>query len=177
MGIATQARKDFICRASLEWFKYDPYTGIVSWKKKPNRNIPIGRAAGFLWPVRTNTYIRICVEGIYVFAHIVAFVLQTGETPKGVVDHDDGNGTNNKWSNLNDVTQKINMRNQRLGKANSSGAMGVDFHQASLQWRARIIVDKHEHHLGVFKTMEEAVLVRKMAEREFGFNLNHGRTE
>jgi hypothetical protein len=158
------------------WFAYDPCTGVVSWTKKPNRNIRVGAAAGFRWTDGANTYIRITAEGRQVFAHTVAFILMTGDAPLGVIDHQNGDGTDNSWANLRDVTHTENLRNQRRNARNTSGTMGVDFHKASHRWRARIIVNQQERHLGLFRTKELAVIARKSAEESFGFHPNHGRT-
>lgn len=159
-----------------EWFAYDPETGIVSWKKKPNRNKPVGTPAGFKWNDGTNTYIRIGINGSCIFAHVVAITLLNGRLPSGPIDHIDGDGTNNRATNLREVSHTENLRNQRLNARNSSGVMGVDFHAASSKWRARIIVDKKERHLGTFDTRDETVSARKSAETRFGFHENHGRT-
>ena len=169
-------RHAFIERVSREWFSYDPETGVVSWKKKPNRNIPIGRPAGCKWISGKNTYIRISVEGEWVFAHQVAFVLHKGRLPYGPVDHENGDGTDNRFSNLREPGHTGNLRNQRLNERNTSGVMGVDFHGASGKWRARIIVDQSERHLGTFDTRDEAIAARRQAEADHGFHPNHGRT-
>lgn len=158
------------------WLSYDPVTGAVSWKAKPNRNIPIGRAAGCRWVSGKNTYIRISVEGRWVFAHTIAFVALHGRLPSGVIDHINGDGTDNRAENLRDVDHATNLRNQRRNKNNKSGVMGVDFHQSSGKWRARIIVDQKEHHLGTFDSRAEAVCARHAAERIHGFHINHGRS-
>lgn len=158
------------------WFSYDPTTGIVAWKAKPNRNIPIGRAAGFKWGDGRNTYIRIVVEGQWVFAHTIAFAAIHGRLPDGVIAHADQDGTNNRENNISDVTHAVNLRNQRINSRNSSGVMGVDYHKGAGKWRARIVVDRMEHHLGVFDTNQQAIDARKAAEMRFGFHQNHGRT-
>lgn len=159
-----------------EWFSYDPEGGIVTWRRKPNRNIRIGQTAGYLWSEKKSrtSYIRVGFKGRAIFAHHIAFVCMTGEFPKGVVDHQDGDGTNNRWENLRDVSHTQNLRNQRRNSANTSGSQGVDYHRASKRWRARIIVGKKEHHLGVFQSREEAVAARKAAERQHEFHENHG---
>ena len=169
-------RHAFVERVSLEWFSYDPDTGVVSWKKKPNRNIRIGKSAGCKWASGKNTYIRITVEGRWVFAHHVAFVLHKGRLPDGPVDHENGDGCDNRFSNFREAGHTGNMRNQRMNEKNTSGAMGVDLHAASGKWRSRIIVDQVEHHLGTFATREDAVRVRRDAENAHGFHSNHGRT-
>lgn len=140
--------------AIRETYAYDPNTGVVSWKKKTNRCVVVGREAGFNWTSGRNTY---------------------GRFPAGVIDHRNGVGTDNRLSNLRDVSHTENLRNQRLSRANTSGRMGVDFHRASGQWRARIIVDQCECHIGLFASYEEAARARAAAERRYGFSENHGR--
>jgi hypothetical protein len=160
------------------WFSYCPETGLISWKKKPNRNIRIGATAGFLWKdgrSRKTNYIRVCLHGKCIFAHTLAFVCFYGRFPKGDIDHINGDATDNRITNLRDVTHTQNLRNQKRSVSNKSGVMGVDFHSAAGKWRARIIVDKSEHHLGTYSDFFDAVCARKSAERAFGFHLNHGR--
>lgn len=160
-----------------EWFNYDPETGLVTWKKKPNRNIRIGDVAGFDWVSGRNTYTRISLQGKYIFAHHAALVIATDHLPVGVVDHIDGDGRNNKLENLRDVSHTENLRNQRLNSKNSSGVMGVDYLPQCQRWRARIIVDKKEKHLGLFATKAEAVEARELAQSTYGFHMNHGRVK
>lgn len=162
-----------------EWFRYDADSGIVTWKRKPSRNIRVGQQAGYLWSEKKSqtSYIRVGFRGRAIFAHHIAFALMTGAYPRGMVDHQDGCGTNNQWANLRDVSHAENMRNQRRNSANSSGVVGVDYHGAAQGWRARIIVAKREHHLGIFPTREQAVAARKAAEKSHGFHANHGRVQ
>lgn len=46
------------------------------------------------------------------------------------VDHEDGDGFNNKYSNLRVVSKEVNLHNQRMYKSNSSGVTGVDWHKS-----------------------------------------------
>lgn len=160
----------------LEWFSYDPNDGIVRWKKKPNRNIPIGRSVGFAWNDGTNHYTRTMLGGRYIFVHVVAFVCMTGEYPSGDVDHINGNGQDNRWINLRDVSHSVNGRNQKMNRRNRSGVMGVIFHKASQKWLARIALNGVEQHLGVFENKAQAISARKSAEQLYGYHPNHGRT-
>ena len=161
--------------AIRETYSYDPETGVVSWKRKTNRCVVIGSEAGFYWRSGRNVYRRLMLNGVGIFAHVVAFVLTHYRFPLGVIDHINGIGTDNRLSNLREVSHTDNLRNQRRSSANTSGHMGVDFHHASGQWRARIIVDQRERHLGIFNSYGEAVSARKAAETLYGFSANHGR--
>jgi hypothetical protein len=99
----------------------------------------------------------------------------TGKFPKLDIDHIDGNGINNKWNNLREVTRSQNCRNIKLASNNTSGFIGVRWNEENKKWRALIGIDRKSKHLGYFDNLEEAIMARKNAERMFGFHPNHGR--
>lgn len=92
------------------------------------------------------------------------------------VDHINGDSLDNRMSNLRDVTQKENLRNQRMSKLNSSGACGISPFKGKkgTTYKAQIGVNNTTVYLGTFKTLEKAVAARKAAEVELGFHKNHG---
>jgi hypothetical protein len=78
------------------------------------------------------------------------------------VDHIDGDKLNNRRSNLRIVTNAQNGQNiQRAG--GSSRYRGVSWHQLRGAWRARVMVNGKERHLGLFETEEEAARVAAAA--------------
>lgn len=94
----------------------------------------------------------------------ILLLRQRGRTE---VDHKDGNGLNNKKSNLRICTHSENIRNSRKQSNNTSGIIGVS-RQAD-KWIARIKVKSQCIYLGIFSTKEEAALSRRMAvEKYFG---------
>lgn len=74
-------------------------------------------------------------------------------------DHIDGDGLNNRRSNLRIATNGENQRNRRVNENNTSGYKGATFHKRDNKWRARIEVDGKQIHLGLFATREEAYAV------------------
>jgi len=72
------------------------------------------------------------------------------------VDHVDGDGLNNRRTNLRRATHSQNMHNQRLSVANTSGQKGVTFNRASKKWQAQIKKSGKVIYLGVFPTIEMA---------------------
>lgn len=132
---------------------YDPETGIFT------RND--GEPAG---TTHATGYIDIRVDGLKYRAHRLAWLYMTGSFPVGVVDHRDGARANNRWNNLRDVTQFVNMQNQRLPRADSrSGLLGVTAHQG--RWRASIKVDGRRIYLGTYQEPEEAQAAYLSAKR------------
>ena len=71
------------------------------------------------------------------------------------VDHIDGNGLNNRRSNLRIVTNSENMQNRGKQKNNKSGYKGVSLHRGG-KWTARIKIKDRYVHLGLFETKIEA---------------------
>lgn len=84
-------------------------------------------------------------------------------------DHIDHNPFNNVRSNLRPCTQQQNTFNGKLGKNNKTGVTGVAVFSLSKQnpWRARIMVNHKEIHLGCFPTFEDAVKARLEAEKKY----------
>ena len=81
-----------------------------------------------------------------------------------VVDHINHDGLDNRRKNLRGCTHSQNNMN-RLEKNSKSGKIGVD--QTKWGWRARIKVDGNERHLGYFKDLQDAIRVRKDAEKKY----------
>lgn len=74
----------------------------------------------------------------------------------GLVDHIDGDGLNNRRSNLRAATHTQNMRNRRPSKVNRTGYKGVEWDAKGKCWRARIRVDKSRIGLGSFDSKHDA---------------------
>lgn len=166
----------FDYRRIHEYLRYEPETGILFWTVNRGNRFKAGTEAGTVFTDRTSgkQYIRINTLGRLHRAHTLAFVLMTGSVPKHQVDHINGNGRDNRWSNLRDVSQTDNTRNKRIPRNNTSGSVGVAFSKTSKKWRAYIYVDRKLVHLGYFVNKEDAISRRKGAEVEYGFHGNHG---
>lgn len=72
------------------------------------------------------------------------------------VDHIDGNGLNNRRSNLRTATNSENQKNRGPSRANRSGMKGVSWHAGIKKWQASIKVDGKDKYLGVFENLEDA---------------------
>jgi hypothetical protein len=74
-----------------------------------------------------------------------------------VVDHRDGNGLNNRRTNIRAATQLQNMQNQRKQKSGTTSQFkGVYWHKATNKWAARIGVNGRQRYLGLFTSEVEA---------------------
>lgn len=72
------------------------------------------------------------------------------------VDHINGDGLDNRRSNLRICTHAQNLRNQKHKASNTSGYKGVYLCKCTGRWRAGITVNYKKFHLGRFATAEEA---------------------
>jgi hypothetical protein len=88
--------------------------------------------------------------------------------PKGMmVDHIDGDGLNNRRSNLRLATNAQNLWNTGRRVTNSSGYKGVSFDKQKGKWHARIRRFKKYYHLGFFDNPEQAHQAYVSAAKEF----------
>jgi hypothetical protein len=139
-----------------EHFDYDPETGIVRWRKPTAGHIRAGDIAG---GITMGGYKETCFRGSVIGAHRIAWLhLHGGELPE-VIDHINGNPSDNRIANLRASTHQLNLQNQRRARADNkhSGLLGAAFHKASGRYRARIgMPDGRQKHLGLFDTAEQA---------------------
>lgn len=78
------------------------------------------------------------------------------DNSKIAVDHVNGNTLDNRSINLRTCTWAQNLRNSALKPSNKSGYKGVCFSKRSNKFRATIVVNYKQIHLGVFDTAIEA---------------------
>ena len=75
-----------------------------------------------------DSYAALKLNGVRYYNHRIVWCLFNGDVLDGmVVDHIDGNTTNNNINNLRSVSQNINLRNQSLYVNNKTGVTGIKF--------------------------------------------------
>jgi hypothetical protein len=132
---------------------YNPLTGDLIWifknKKHPRLH---GNLAGCIRDGR----VVIKINGTPYFAHRLAWFLFYGEQPN-VIDHINGNSTDNRIENLRNVTESENAKNHGKKLNNSNLPCGVRM-LPSKKFQARITCNKNVFHIGIFETPELAEL-------------------
>jgi hypothetical protein len=90
--------------------------------------------------------------------------------PSGVIiDHKNGNGLDNRQSNLRFCDYKQNNHNSKMRSDNTSGKKGVTWSKAHQRWRVKIKAHGKHIHLGLFTNLDEASAAYECAaERYFG---------
>lgn len=101
---------------------------------------------------------------VYMHRHLL------GITDKNVcVDHIDRDSLNNQRSNLRTCTKAENLMNRGVHPRNTSGFKGVTFDPPTKKWRARLMVNRKNLHVGLFNSAEDAALAyNKAAKKHFG---------
>jgi hypothetical protein len=169
---------------------YDPMTGKLCWLVvKPEMFKPGKRHSAetrcAIWNSKysgrpalqhrdkNRPYAYGDIFGRKYYAHRVAFAIMAGKWPK-IIDHIDGDKSNNRWSNLREVTQAQNMQNTWLRADNTSGHVGVSFDVSRGLWSSEIYVNGKKQFLGRYVDKNEAIAARLDAQLLAGFSLRHG---
>jgi len=153
-------------------FKYFPDSGLFLRLSKDSRKRVKPKYVG----TQTESgYLRIVFNGKSYQAHRLAHLYMNGKMPENEIDHINHHRSDNRWSNLREVTKGENAKNMTLPLDNTSGVIGVHWAKDRNKWRAEIKVDGVKINLGSFTKFSEAVDIRKLAEVSYGFHENHGK--
>jgi len=136
---------------------YDPVTGLLFWRhrddvpQKVNKRFA-GKPAGC--PDGQYGYISVRLCGRAHQAHRLIWLHVTGEWPAEVLDHIDGNPTNNAFANLRPATRAENNRNKVTIRANQ--LKGTHYDPRNKRWYVQIMLRKKNYRFGPFDTPEAA---------------------
>ena len=143
---------------------YDQETGIFTWKVRTSNNVKAGDVAGCQ---NGAGYLLIRVQSRPYQAHRLAWLYMHGVWPKDQIDHINRNRSDNRISNLRDVSRKQNLQNSGKSSANTSGHTGVSWNKQNSKWQAVIMHNYKNIHLGCYNTIEEALSARKAGELKY----------
>lgn len=156
---------------------YDSETGVFAWRAllgttRGDRSFNMrfaGKRAGYVWTYKKSRtkYRSIHIFGKTLQEHRLAFLYMTGNFPSTGIDHIDGNGLNNSWTNLRQANQSQNKANGRLNLNNSTGFKGVSFYKKTNKYKAQIYVRRRNIHLGYFVTARQAAMAYRNAALKF----------
>jgi hypothetical protein len=155
-----------------ELLDYDPETGVFTWKKFRGNTAKAGSIVNNL----TSTgYKMVCINGFRYQAHRIAYKMFYKCDPDGMIDHIDGDMTNNRVVNLRVASNKQNQGNSKMPRNNTSGLKGVTWSKKSNKWVAQIMQGSKKKWLGAYEDKNDAhQAYMKAAVEHFGEFANNG---
>lgn len=167
---------DFTSEQLRTHFTYEPSTGLFKWNYDANGRCKKkkGDIAGSILTMSCGKkYVRLTAKGVYMMAHRAAFLWMHGFLPEEV-DHKNGDGCDNRISNLRESNRKLNAKNLKQRVDNSSGETGVSWDKSRSKWMAHIHINGKMKNLGRFDDKESAIQTRRKAMTEYGYYPEHG---
>jgi hypothetical protein len=141
----------------LEWFRYEPDTGNVYWRKRPaigGGSAKVGDLAGSVLNRASLSPRRILwLRRSRIAVSRAAYIMTHGDIPPAaLIDHADGDTLNNRIENLRLASAAQNTWN-RIGAGSSAKGVSKD---ARGRFKARISVPGGKINLGTWDTEAEA---------------------
>lgn len=112
--------------------------------------------AGLSWHAAPSGATYYARRNVYSAGRYITHRMHTVITGWPLVDHRNGDGLDNRRSNLRSATHRQNLANQRLSRRNTSGFKGVHLHRPTGRWVAQIGHAGRRYNLGYFDTPQDA---------------------
>lgn len=129
--------------------------GVLFWKVDRGSNKVNGKKAGC---PNKNGYVQVKINGSYHKVHHIVWLLHGHDIPDGfVLDHINGDPSDNRFENLRLATRQQNNCNARVRNDNRSGVKGVSWYAKSSKWLAQIQHKGKKLHVGLFQSIDDAV--------------------
>ena len=152
-----------------KFFEYDPISGELI-RRLPTSNNYVGDVVGTL---KNNGYLSVGFGDKEYLVHRLIWLYVKGYLPDQV-DHIDHDRLNNSWDNLREVNNTDNSKNTSVSSNSTTKVNGVSFMKTRNKYRATIMVNRKQIHLGLFEDINDAIKARKDADIKYGFHANHG---
>jgi len=166
---------------------YDTDSGVLTWRQRPVEHFARAKDC-VTWNKRWSwkeagpidkdhngiAYRTIGICGHKYYAHRIAYAMIHEEWPSLEVDHLNGNGLDNRASNLRLADRSLNLRNKKMRSDNTSESNGVHWCSKRKKWVAQSHLDKKTVPLGRFVSKSDAIIARKNAEIGQNYTARHG---
>jgi len=157
-------------------FTYD--SGYLYWKRRPRSDFKNGAgwynfnnqfAGTCAGAARSDGRREIKIDGKSYKAARVIWAYHYSEWPTKMVDHINGDRSDDRIENLRLATPRQNAQNRSVSAKNSSGFTGISWHAPSDKWWVRITIDGKTKSFGLYEDLAEACLVAiNMRKQLFG---------
>ena len=153
-------------------FDYDSSTGIFYHAKNKGK-AKKGEVAGGYHKHTKAIYLRI--NGKKELAHRIAWLYEYGLLPQNQLDHINHDRSDNRITNLREVTHSENMKNKSKYKNNQYGVTGISKDKRCGKFRAYININGKPKGVGYYDEFNDAVVARNQALKQVGeYHDNHG---
>lgn len=115
---------------------------------------------------KPNGYMSVVIDRKRYYLHRLAWLYTHGYFPEQVVDHINGNRSDNRLCNLREVSHSCNIRNSTTRKNNACGHTGICMDKRRNKWMTYINIGGKTKFLGYFDELNDAVERRRAAEKE-----------
>lgn len=171
MSIGAAALTRNVTKLSIERLRevldYDPQTGVLKWRFRTSPNAKLDEPAG---TIGKHGYRKIRLDDRHYPSSHLAWFHYYGVVPAGIIDHANGDKTDDRIENLRLATASQNAQNVGVRRNSSTGLKGAtrfDSPRNLKKFRANIRVNKKRIHLGQFHTAEEAHEAYSEAARKY----------
>lgn len=167
-----------------EFLEYHPDTGVFIWKDRARHHFASQRAFSIFAKrdagkqagcATAKGYVYIGIRPRKYLAHRVAMIMSGHDVGGMLVDHINGNPSDNRLCNLRLADHSTNGRNGRMRSTNTSGVSGVCWDRSAGKWLARVYIAPYESKtLGAFKDLGDAREAVNAARGGLGYTDRHG---
>lgn len=170
--------------------RYEPDTGLLYWRartpdlfekkkysaehKSNNWNSSYAGKLALNSICPPHNFKTGCVFGSTVSAHRIIMAMVNDRWPENV-KHKNSDNSDNRWSNLQEVSVSAINKNRKMNNRNQSGFNGIWWNKQAGKWQVSIGVDNKAIYLGLFADINDAIAARKAANIKYGFSPEHGR--
>ena len=144
-------------------YSYCPESGELRFREH-RVAARVGELVGTPHQDGNTRYLRVKHKGRLLLVHRICWALANGADPVGVVDHINGDGLDNRASNLRDVSATVNNRNRNHKPVSATSVRGVYWHKSAQQYYAEI----SNKYIGSGDLLH-CVALRKSAEQRLGY--------
>jgi len=147
-----------------ELLAYDRAKGEFRWKQRRGPNAPVGSLAG----TNHGGYRRIIIDRRVIYVHRLVWFMEHGAWPSGDIDHINHVKSDNRISNLRDISHAANNQHRKGPQSNNtSGCLGVWWHRQNKKWAVEIWAYEKKHFLGCYDNLGDAKDARRRGEKKF----------
>jgi hypothetical protein len=152
-----------------QYLRLDCDAGKIFWIDRKCVRYPLGSEAG-VSPNGPRGYLCLGWNGKRYLTHRIIYYMHTGVDPANMlVDHINGNTSDNRPENLRLATLKQNAQNMRRPMKNSkTGVLGVHWNSQNRSWCAKLSV-RGKKMCRFFQNFDDAVVaIKKLRLEHYG---------